>query len=106
MLIARFNYGSYLVDMNPGDLLFRYSSTWHRGTKNNSEYPRPIPLFSIDLNQEKSKNKLNIKFKKKISFKGNYAPQGTFGKIYVFLACKFNRLFHIIIYFSKLFKSQ
>ena len=33
MLIARFNYGSYLVDMNPGDLLFRYSSTWHRGTK-------------------------------------------------------------------------
>ncbi len=107
MLITRFNYGSNLVDMNPGDILFRYSSTWHRGTRNNSEYPRPIPLFSIDLNKEKSKKiQKTIKFKKKISFKGNYAPQGIFGKIYVFLACKFNRPFHIIIYFSKLFKSQ
>lgn len=109
MLIARLKYGSILANMNPGDILFRYSSTWHRGTKNSSFLPRVIPMFSINLDNRKSVNITNIKisqFDKKISFKGNYAPDGKSRKLYTFLALKFNRFFHLLIYFTKLFKSE
>tara|TARA_B100000242_G_scaffold279724_1_gene238441 strand:- start:5014 stop:5844 length:831 start_codon:yes stop_codon:yes gene_type:complete len=108
MLFARLKNGSSLLNMNAGDILIRYSSTWHRGTKNSSFVPRPMPVFSISLDSKRLSNnhQINInQFGKKISFLGNVLSEGgKFNRLHVFLARRFNRIFHIIIYLAKLFK--
>ena len=109
MLKSRFKYGSILLSMNPGDILFRYSSTWHRGTKNSSLYPRAVPLFTISLGTKKTKNNTKVdihSFEKKISFRGNYAPEGILRNLYIYLACNFTRIFHFLIYLTKLFREK
>tara|TARA_Y100000589_G_scaffold204639_1_gene193083 strand:+ start:6312 stop:7142 length:831 start_codon:yes stop_codon:yes gene_type:complete len=108
MLLARLKHGSSLLEMNPGDILIRYSSTWHRGTKNSSFLPRAMPVYSISLDSKKShdKDKINInQFGNKITFLGNVLSKGgKYNILYVFLARRFNRIFHIFIYLAKLFK--
>lgn len=108
MLLARFKNGSSLLNMNPGDILIRYSSTWHRGTKNSSFVPRAMPVFSIslDLKRLSNKDQINVnQFGRKISFSGNVLSKGgKFNILYIFLARRFNRIFHIFIYLKKLFK--
>ena len=108
MLLARYKHGSSLLTMNPGDILIRYSSAWHRGTKNSSFFPRAMPAFSISLDSKKSigKDKINInQFGNKITFLGNVLSKGgKFNILYIFLARRFNRIFHIFIYLLKLFK--
>ena len=107
MLFSRLKNGSNLINMNPGDILFRYSSTWHRGTSNSSFLPRAVPLFSFNLEQKQIANKVEIKeFNKKISFSGNYAPKGKKRRIYLFMTINFTKIFHSIIYITKLFKTQ
>ena len=88
------------LTMKKGDILLRPNILWHRGTKNNSEKPRPILTFI--LTKKKSENSYSEK-NNNIFFYKNIFNEGFKGKFVEFIYVKLGILFLVYRFFRSFF---